>query len=141
MMAGRGEAWHDKSMHVPARLVLLLFGMLTAAANPAAAQQEGRDNAAVQAVEALEAYAVYKMGMYELARQRWEGLAAKHNATAMVNLAAMASQGQGGPRDEAAAEMWLRKAADLGDARAIEELARRSAPAKPPAAPSGPSAK
>lgn len=128
-------------MLVPVRLVLMLFGLLTAAAHPAAAQQEGRDNAAVQAVEALEAYAVYKMGMYELARQRWEALAAKDNPTAMVNLAAMASQGQGGPRDEASAEMWLRKAADLGDARAIEELARRSAPAKPPAAPSGSSAK
>lgn len=131
-------------MHVPARLALMLLGLLTAAhpaARPAAAQQEGRDNAAVQAVEALEAYAVYKMGMYELARQRWEALATKDNPTAMVNLAAMASQGQGGPRDEAAAETWLRKAADLGDARAIEELARRSAPAKPPAAPSGSSAK
>ncbi|HRJ62484.1 MAG TPA: SEL1-like repeat protein [Azospirillaceae bacterium] len=105
------------------------------------AQQEGRDNAAIQAVEALEAYAVYKMGMYDLARQRWEALAAKGNATAMVNLAAMASQGQGGRRDEAAADMWLKKAADLGDARAIEELARRNAPVKTPAAPSESSAK
>lgn len=130
-------------MHAPARLAVIVLGLLTAAAaHPAAAQQEGRDNAAIQAVEALEAYAVYKMGMYELARQRWEALAAKHNATAMVNLAAMASQGQGGPRDEASAEMWLRKAADLGDARAIEELARRSATANnPPAAPPAPPAK
>lgn len=129
-------------MHVPTRLVLMLIGLLTAAAAyPAAAQQEGRDNAAIQAVEALEAYAVYKMGMYDAARQRWEALAAKGNATAMVNLAAMADQGQGGPRDEAAAEMWLRKAADLGDARAVEELARRNTAVKPPAAPSAPSAK
>lgn len=136
-----GAPWHASPMLVPTRLVLMLIGLLTGAAPPAAAQQEGRDNAAVQAVEALEAYAVYKMGMYDLARQRWEALAAKGNATAMVNLAAMASQGQGGWRDEAAAETWLRKAADLGDARAIEELARRNAPVKTPAAPSESSAK
>lgn len=129
-------------MHAPARLAVIVLGLLTAAAaRPTAAQQEGRDNAAIQAVEALEAYAVYKMGMYDAARQRWEALAAKGNATAMVNLAAMASQGQGGPRDEAAAEMWLRKAADLGDPRAVEELARRNPAVKPPAAPSAPPAR
>lgn len=140
-MAGWGAAWHDRFMRFPARLVLMLFGLLTAAANPAAAQQEGRDNAAIQAVEALEAYAVYKMGMYDAARQRWEALAAKGNATAMVNLAAMASQGQGAPRDEAAARAWLRKAAELGDARAIEELSRMDAAVNPPAAQSAPPAR
>lgn len=123
-------------------LALTLLAVVTCVAYPVAAQQEGRDSAAIEAVEALEAYAVYKMGMYDLARQRWEALAAKNNPTAMVNLAAMASQGQGGPRDEASAESWLRKAAALGDARAADELARLKASAvKPPAAQSAPSAK
>lgn len=140
-MAEWGEPWHASPMFASIRCAIALLTVLTCAAPPAAAQQEGRDNAAIQAVEALEAYAVYKMGMYDLARQRWEALAAKGNATAMVNLAAMSAQGQGGPRDEAAAEMWLKKAADLGDARAIEELARRNAPVKTPAAPSESSAK
>lgn len=128
-------------MFASVRFAVLVVAVLScAAARPAAAQQEGRDNAAIQAVEALEAYAVYKMGMYDAARQRWEALAAKGNATAMVNLAAMSAQGQGGPRDETAAEMWLRKAADLGDPRAVEELARRNTAVKPPAAPSVPPA-
>lgn len=122
--------------------LLLLAGFMSAVAPAsAAAQQEGRDSAATQAVEALEAYAVYKMGMYDLARQKWEALAAKGNATAMVNLAAMSAQGQGAPRDDAEARGWLSKAAALGDARATEELARMDAAVSPPAAPPAPPAR
>ena len=91
-------------------------------AGPAHAQSETRDRASSEAVEGLEAYAVYKMGQYDLARERWEALAAKGNTTAMINLANMLTQGQGVARDPVAARAWTRKAAEHGDARAALDL-------------------
>lgn len=101
-----------------AAAILLACGL---AALPARAQME-RDQSALTAVQNLEAYAVYKMGQYDLARQRWEALAAKGSTTAMINLANIHAQGQGVPRDPATALSWTRKAAELGDARAQYEL-------------------
>jgi TPR repeat protein len=49
----------------------------------------------------------------------WEALAARNTTTAMVNLD---GQGQGVPRDPAAARAWTRRAADLGDSRAQLDL-------------------
>lgn len=83
----------------------------------------GRDSAARQAVAGLEAYAVYKMGRYDEAAVIWEDLAGQGNTTAMINLANMHAQGQGRPRSPEEAARWLRQAADLGDQRAIDELA------------------
>ncbi|WP_162937483.1 tetratricopeptide repeat protein [Indioceanicola profundi] len=104
---------------------IAMMGGVMALALPAVAAAQGfdtRDAASIQAVENLEAYAVYKMGQYDLARERWEALAAKGNTTAMINLSNMHAQGQGVPRDPAAARNWTRKAAELGDARAQLEL-------------------
>lgn len=89
---------------------------------PALADLEGRDRQSAEAVGNLEAYAVYKMGQYDLARERWEALAAKGNTTAMINLSNMHAQGQGVPRDLAAARAWTRQAAERGDPRAQLEL-------------------
>jgi len=72
----------------------------------------GRDKASREAVESLEAYAVYKMGQYDEARIKWLSLASRNNPSAMINLANMAEQGQGVPRDLNKAAEWLRKAAD-----------------------------
>ena len=82
---------------------------------------EERDNAR-EAVTNLEAYAVYKMGQYDEARKIWEGLAAKGNTTAMINLANLFQQGQGVTEDQKKATELLQQAATAGDARAQYEL-------------------
>ena len=82
---------------------------------------EERDNAR-EAVANLEAYAEYKMGHYDAARKIWEGLAAKGNTTALINLANLFQQGQGVTEDQKQAMSLVRKAAELGDARAQYEL-------------------
>jgi len=82
----------------------------------------GRDKASREAVESLEAYAVYKMGQYEEALTIWLSLASRNNPSAMINLANMAEQGQGAPRDLKKAAEWLRKAANLNDTRGQLQL-------------------
>ena len=82
----------------------------------------GRDKASREAVESLEAYAVYKMGQYEEALTIWLSLASRNNPSAMINLANMAEQGQGTPRDLKKAAEWLRKAANLNDVRGQLQL-------------------
>ncbi|MCH9806887.1 MAG: sel1 repeat family protein [Alphaproteobacteria bacterium] len=75
-----------------------------------------------EAVKNLKAYAVYKAGNYDQARQMWEELAAKGNTTALVNLANLFQQGQGVTEDQKKAMTYVKKAAELGDARAQYEL-------------------
>lgn len=77
-----------------------------------------RDQASVDAVESLNAYAAYKLGDYETARERWLALAERGNTSAMINLANLHEQGQGVPRDLAKAVAWLTQGAELGDSRA-----------------------
>ena len=84
---------------------------------------EGRDINSVQAIRSLEAYAKYKMGQYEEAREIWSSLAEQNNATAMINLANLYEQGQGVERDLKQSIDWLTKAADLGDTRGQFQLA------------------
>lgn len=81
-----------------------------------------RDQTSVQAVESLNAYAAYKLGDYETAREAWLDLAARDNTSAMLNLANLYAQGQGVEADPAEAIQWLEKAAALGDSRAQFEL-------------------
>ncbi|GJD93326.1 tetratricopeptide repeat protein [Methylobacterium iners] len=85
---------------------------------PAAGQADG----SADAVTNLRAYAEYKMGHYDAAKEIWEGLAAKGNTTAMINLSNMFSQGNGVSADEKKAFSYTRQAAELGDARAQHEL-------------------
>lgn len=99
-------------------LSLVLWGMEARAEEALA----GRDRASIEAVRNLEAYAAYKMGQYEAARDIWQALAASGNTTAMINLANLSGQGQGQPRDLAAALEWTRRAAEAGDSRAQVEL-------------------
>lgn len=75
-----------------------------------------------EAVTNLEAYAVYKMGQYDKAREIWEGLAAKGNTTAMINLANLFQQGQGVTEDQKKATAFVLQAAEAGDARAQYEI-------------------
>jgi len=84
-------------------------------------QAQERDNNA-EAVVGLKAYAAFKAGNYEEARQIWQGLADKGNTTAMINLANLFQQGKGVPEDQAHALRFIIEAAQLGDSRAQYEL-------------------
>lgn len=80
------------------------------------------DTNSVEAVESLKAYAAYKSGDYETAKERWLSLAERGNTSAMLNLANMYDQGQGVRQDPAAGLVWLERAAALEDARAQLQL-------------------
>jgi hypothetical protein len=75
-------------------------------------------------VEALNAYAVYKMGRYGEAYAAWLALAEKGNAQGILNVAAMLEAGQGVARDPEAAVGWWRRGAELDDALSIHSLSR-----------------
>jgi len=85
------------------------------------AESKERDMAK-EAVINLKAYAEYKLGHYDKAKEIWEGLAAKGNTTALINLANMFQQGQGVTEDQKEAMGYVERAANLGDARAQYEL-------------------
>lgn len=79
-------------------------------------------NNAQEAVANLKAYAAYKAGDYDKAKAIWQGLAAKGNTTALINLANLFQQGQGVTPDQKEAIGYIEKAAKLGDSRAQYEL-------------------
>lgn len=83
----------------------------------------GRDKNSIEAVQSLEAYAKYKMAECTEAREIWLTLAEKDNTSALINLANLYEQGQGVERDLKQAIKWLRRAAELGDARGQYPLA------------------
>lgn len=105
-------------------VTIALAVSLSIASFPAASQNStaGQGDGSADAVTNLRAYAEYKMGHYEAAREIWEGLAAKGNTTALINLSNMFSQGNGVSADERKAFNYTRQAAELGDARAQHEL-------------------
>lgn len=75
-------------------------------------------------VQVLEAYAVYKMGLYDQAYERYRALAENGNIQGMLNLAGMYGEGKGTPKDQGKALEWYRKAADEGNGTAMYEVAR-----------------
>lgn len=95
------------------------FALTTLPALPTIAKER---NNAQEAVANLKAYAAYKSGDYDKAKQIWEGLAAKGNTTARINLANLFQQGQGVTADQKEAIGYVKKAAELGDSRAQYEL-------------------
>lgn len=80
------------------------------------------DDNAAQAVTGLKAYAAFKTGDYDKARQIWQDLAARGNTTAMINLANLFQQGKGVTADQKEAFEYIKQAAELGDPRAQYEL-------------------
>jgi uncharacterized protein len=102
-----------------AAAAIILAASLLPANPPALAQQRSNHK---EAVKNLKAYAAYKAGEYDTARQMWEELAAIGNTTALVNLANLFQQGQGVTEDQKRAMSYVIKAAELGDARAQYEL-------------------
>lgn len=79
---------------------------------------------AKEMVQVLEAYAVYKMGRYDQAYERYLALAENGNIQGMLNLAGMYGDGKGTPKDQGKALEWYRKAADQGNGTAMYEVAR-----------------
>lgn len=75
-------------------------------------------------VQVLEAYAVYKMGRYDQAYERYLALAENGNIQGMLNLAGMYVDGKGTPKDQGKALEWYRKAAEDGNETAMYEVAR-----------------
>lgn len=115
------EITRHSRRHRSALRTTLVVGASALALLPGGAWSEERDTAR-DAVTNLEAYAVYKMGQYDKAREIWEALAAKGNTTALINLANLFQQGQGVTEDQKKALALVEKAAELGDARAQYEL-------------------
>jgi len=74
------------------------------------------DRVSRETVEALEAYAVYKMAQYTEAYRRFLALGRKGNLQGMLNVANMLQAGLGVERDETGALEWYRRAADQGSA-------------------------
>lgn len=74
------------------------------------------DRVSREAVEALEAYAAYKMAQFPEAYRRFLLLAQKNNVQGMLNVANMLQAGQGVVRDQTAALDWYRRAAERGSA-------------------------
>ena len=69
-----------------------------------------------------KAYAEFKMGRYEKAREVWQMLAGLGNADALFNLAILAEDGLGEPPDLAKAEALYLAAAEAGGSKAQYRL-------------------
>jgi len=74
-------------------------------------------------VKVLEAYAVYKMGQYDLAFDRYQTLAEAGSQQGMYNLANMYAAGLGVEQSNAKAFEWYLKAAEAGDKLSMFEVA------------------
>ncbi len=66
--------------------------------------------------------AAYDGGDYRTAFEEWRALAEAGDAEAQTALAALYFEGQGTPKDAAAALRWYRRAAEQGDAVAQQNL-------------------
>ena len=75
-------------------------------------------------VQVLEAYAVYKMGDFDQAYERYKQLADAGNRQGMLNLGNMHAAGLAVAKDQARALYWYQQAADAGDAIGMYEVGR-----------------
>jgi hypothetical protein len=75
-------------------------------------------------IRVLEAYAVYKMGQYDLAFERYMTLAKDGNRQGMLNVANMYAEGKGVEQSDANAFQWFLRLAESGDRFGIDETAK-----------------
>ena len=75
-------------------------------------------------IQVLDAYAVYKMGDFDEAFERYRQLAEAGNRQGMLNLGNMYAAGLGSAADLEQALAWYQRAADAGDAIGMYEVAR-----------------
>lgn len=85
---------------------------------------DDQDRIARDMVSVLKAYAVYKMGQFDEAFDRYKVIAESGNTQGMLNLANMYAAGEGTEQDYEKALHWYRKAAEAGDANGMFETAQ-----------------
>ncbi|HEV8078742.1 MAG TPA: sel1 repeat family protein [Marinobacter sp.] len=98
---------------------LIALTPLTTQAQPA----DDQTRVARDMIRVLEAYAVYKMGQYDLAFERYKALAEDGNRQGMLNVANMYAEGKGVERSDANAFQWYLRLAESGDRIGMEETA------------------
>ncbi|AFP31997.1 tetratricopeptide repeat protein [Marinobacter sp. BSs20148] len=103
-----------------ALVVLIALVPTTTQAQPA----DDQTRVARDMIRVLEAYAVYKMGQYDLAFERYMTLAKDGNRQGMLNVANMYAEGKGVEQSDANAFQWFLRLAESGDRFGIEETAK-----------------
>ncbi|WXL24198.1 tetratricopeptide repeat protein [Ectopseudomonas mendocina] len=106
------------------RFPLALFTALMTTTASAAPNDGDQERVAREMIQVLEAYAVYKMGQFDEAFERYQALADVGNHQGMLNLGNMYAAGLCTQTDLEKALYWYRKAADSGDAIGMYEVAR-----------------
>ncbi len=105
--------------------------MVCSLASPDVRAEQGTDSFASdnrnerEMVQALEAYAVYKMGNYIEAFERFLSLAEMGNVQGMLNVANMYAVGVGVKENQRIATDWYQRAAGKGSVIAMKEYAMR----------------
>jgi TPR repeat protein len=103
-----------------ALVVLIVLVPTTTQAQPA----DDQTRVARDMIRVLEAYAVYKMGQYDLAFERYMTLAKDGNRQGILNVANMYAAGKGVEQSDTNAFQWYLKLAESGDRFGIEETAK-----------------
>ncbi|AKO53464.1 hypothetical protein ABA45_14425 [Marinobacter psychrophilus] len=103
-----------------ALVVLIALVPTTTQAQPA----DDQTRVARDMIRVLEAYAVYKMGQYDLAFERYMTLAKDGNRQGILNVANMYAAGKGVEQSDTNAFQWYLKLAESGDRFGIEETAK-----------------
>lgn len=85
---------------------------------------DDQQRVAREMIQALDAYAVYKMGQFDEAYTRFRSLAEAGNRQGMLNLANMLAAGQGVERNPGEALAWYRRAAEAGDPIGMYEVGK-----------------
>jgi len=102
---------------------LTLIAWMALIPHSTALASEEQARVARDIVKTLEAYAVYKMGQYDLAFERYLSLAENGRLQGMLNVANMYAEGKGVEQSDRRALNWYRQAAELGDRYAMTQLA------------------
>ena len=103
-----------------ALVVLIALAPSTTQAQPA----DDQTRVARDMIRVLEAYAVYKMGQYDLAFERYIVLAEDGNRQGMLNVANMYAAGKGVEQSDTHAFQWYLRLAESGDRLGIAETAK-----------------
>lgn len=106
-------------------IVFVALALAAVASVSGAKADEPKDQMTIarEMVKMLEAYAVYKMGQYELAFERFQALANNGHTGGMYNLANLYAEGLGVEQSDRKAFEWYLKAARKGNQLSMEALA------------------
>lgn len=109
--------------HKKALKIITLMASMALLPHSAVLAAEDQARVARDIVKTLEAYAVYKMGQYDLAFERYLSLAEEGRLQGMLNVANMYSEGKGVEQNHRKAVSWYRQSAEIGDRYAMTQLA------------------